>query len=77
MCTTIVQGIPVAADSSLSQDQISQLVSELKQTWTWEGRQVGRIELICAGQMIHLLAYEKPVFQCIPLKYNESKGANQ
>jgi hypothetical protein len=77
VCTIIIQGIPVTADSSLSQEQINQLVSELKQTWTWEGRQVGRIEIICAGPMIHLLAYDPPVFQCIPLKHSESKGANQ
>lgn len=77
MCTTIIQGIPVAADPSLPQEQISQLVSELKQTWTWEGRQVGRVEIICAGQMIHLLTYEKPAFQCIPLSPNETKGGNQ
>ncbi len=77
MCTIIVQGIPVAADCSLPQEQINQLVAELKQTWTWEGRQVGRIEIICAEEMIHLLAYEPPVSQRIPLKDTESKGANK
>lgn len=74
---TIVQGIPVVADSLLSQEQILQLVSELKQTWTWEGRQVGRIEIHCADQMIHLLAYEQPVLQCIPLSFSESEGEDQ
>jgi len=77
VCTTIVQGIPVVADSLLSQEQILQLVSELKQTWTWEGRQVGRIEIRCVGRMIHLLAYEKPVLQCVPLKFSESEGEEQ
>ncbi len=77
MCTIIVQGIPVAADCLLSQEQINQLVTEVKQTWTWEGRQVGRIEIIRAEEMIHLLAYEPPVFQRIPLKDTESKGANK
>jgi hypothetical protein len=74
---TIVQGIPVVADSLLSQQQIFQLVAELKQTWTWEGRQVGRIEIQCADQMIHLLAYEQPVLQCIPLNFSESEGEDQ
>ncbi|MBP2628431.1 MAG: hypothetical protein H6Q68_3142 [Firmicutes bacterium] len=77
MNTTIIQGISVAADPSLSQEQISQLVSELKHTWTWEGRQIGRVEIICAGQMLNLLTYEKPVFKRIPLNYNEAKGENK
>lgn len=77
MSTTIIQGISVAADSSLSKEQINQLVSELKQTWTWEGRQIGRVEIICVGQMLHLLTYEKPTFQCIPLNHSEDKGAIQ
>lgn len=76
MSTMIVQGIPVATDSLLSQQQIHQLVSELKQTWTWEGRKIGRIEMRCAGRMIHLLVYENPVLQCIPLNLSESEGKN-
>jgi hypothetical protein len=75
MHTTIIQGIPVATDPSLLPEQINLIISELKQTWAWEGRQVGRVEIICAGQMIHIVSYEKPILQCIPLDFYEIKGA--
>ncbi|HWR42350.1 hypothetical protein [Sporomusa sp.] len=75
MFTTIVQGIPVATDQSLLPEQINLIIAELKQAWAWEGRQVRRVEIICAGQMIHIESYEKPVLQCIPLDFYEIKGA--
>ncbi|SDF52996.1 hypothetical protein [Sporomusa acidovorans] len=75
MLTTIIQGIPVATDPSLLPEQINLIIAELKQDWAWEGRQVGRVEVVCSGQMIHIVSYEKPVFQCIPLDFYETKGA--
>lgn len=77
MCTTTIQGIPVAADPLLSQEQINHLVSELKKTWSWEGRQVGRIELRYGEDGIHILVYEKPAFRIIPLHNNKIKGVAQ
>ena len=74
MCTTTIQGIPVSADPLLSQEQINHFVGELKKTWSWEGRQLGRIELHYVEHMIHILVYEKPVSQIIPLHNNETKG---
>ena len=67
MCTTIIQGIPVAADPVLPQAQVNRLVNDLKQAWSWEGRQVCRIELSRVGQMIEILAYEKPALQIVAL----------
>lgn len=77
MNTTIIQGISVEADPTLSQEQISQLISELKHTWTWEGRQIGRVEIIRDGQTLNLLTYEKPVLKSVSLNYNEARGANK
>ena len=73
--TAIIQGIPVATDPSLLPEQINLIIAELKQAWAWEGRQVGRVEIVCSEQMIHIVSYEKPVFQCIPLDFYETKGA--
>jgi len=69
-----IQGIPVAADPLLSQEQINHFVSELKKTWSWGGRQLGRIEFHYIDHMIHISIYEKPVSQIIPLHNNETKG---
>ncbi|MDF2904658.1 MAG: hypothetical protein K0S25_2296 [Bacillus sp. (in: firmicutes)] len=41
MCN-IIHGIPVLADSTLSREKINKLVSDLVQTWKWEGRQLGK-----------------------------------
>jgi hypothetical protein len=65
--TTIIQGIPVATDSVLSQKHVKRLVTELKQTLAWEGRKVDRIEIRHDGQLIELLAYEKTALQVVDL----------
>lgn len=75
MVTPIVQGIPVATDPTLLPEQINLIVAELKRDWAWEGRQVGRIELIREGEKIYVVSYEKPVFQCLPLDFYETRGA--
>lgn len=67
MCA-IIQGIPVVADPALPRNTIKQLVCELIQTWKWEGKELGRIELIRDGQLIHVISYEKPMVQLVPLR---------
>lgn len=67
MCN-IIHGIPVAADSTLSRKEINKLVSDIIQTWTWEGRQLGKIELSSDGQLIHIRSYEKPLIKLVPLR---------
>ena len=67
MRTTIIQGIPVATDSALSQKHVKRLVNELKQTLAWEGRKVDRIEIRHDGQLIEVLAYEKTALQVVAL----------
>lgn len=63
-----IAGIPVGADPSLSLEEIKQLVYDIVQAWAWEGRQLGKVELIRAGQWVHICSYEKPVTQLVPVK---------
>ncbi|MDF2524404.1 MAG: hypothetical protein K0R31_2045 [Clostridiales bacterium] len=72
MCN-IIHGIPVLADSTLSREKINKLVSDLVQTWKWEGRQLGKIELINDGKMIHVYSYEKPSIKFVPLRNNTNE----
>jgi hypothetical protein len=62
----IIDGIPVVADPALPREKINKLVTEVTQSWSWEGRQLGRIELISDGQLIHVCSYEKPSVQIFP-----------
>lgn len=66
MCTTI-QGIPVMVDSTLSWEEINKIVAEIIQDWAWEGRNLGKIELLSDGQLIHICSYEKPSVKLVPL----------
>lgn len=67
-----VQGIPVVADPSLSWQEVKEIADELIQTWLWEGKQLGRIELISDGQWVHVCSYEKPSVRLVSLKnYNK------
>lgn len=63
-----IAGIPVRADMSLSREEINKLVYEIIQDSTWEGRPLGRIELIRDKQRIHVCSYEQPVTQLVPIK---------
>lgn len=56
----IIHGVPVVADPALSTEEIDTLVSELVQESAWEGRQLGKIELISNGNLVHICSYEKP-----------------
>ena len=67
MCT-IIQGIPVMVDPTLSWEEINKIVTEIIQDWAWEGRNLGKIELLSDGQLIHICSYEKPSIKLIPLK---------
>ena len=70
---TVIHGIPVVADPALPREKINELVSDLIQTWAWEGRQLGKIELINDGQLILVCSYEKPSIKLVPLKNNKSE----
>lgn len=70
---TIIHGIPVVADPALSREEINRIVYELVQTWAWDGRQLGKIELIRDGQLIHICSYEKPSIKLVPLKNSKSE----
>ncbi|WP_371361783.1 hypothetical protein SRRS_31190 [Sporomusa rhizae] len=63
---SIIQGIPVSVDSPLSQEQISQLVSEMRKAWIWEGRSIGKIEINSIDEMLHVYIYEPPSVKVIP-----------
>lgn len=64
----IIQGVPVAADPALDREKINALALDVIQSWNWEGRELGRIELIRDAQSIHVCAYEKPSIRRIPNK---------
>lgn len=70
---TVIHGIPVMADPALPKEEINELISDLIQTWAWEGRQLGKVELVSDGQLIHVCSYEKPSIQYVPLKRNKSE----
>ncbi len=63
---SIIQGIPVSVDSPLSQEQISQLVSEMRKAWSWEGRSIGKIEISSEDEQIQIYIYEPPSVKVIP-----------
>lgn len=63
-----IHGIPVKTDPSLSWEEIHNLVCEVVQAWTWEGRELGKIELIRDGQLVHVCAYDKPSITLVPVK---------
>ena len=65
MYTTIIQGVPVLADSTLPSDEIYKIAVELIHIWAWEGKPLGKIELICDGNWIHACTYEKPSIKMI------------
>lgn len=67
----IVFGIPVTTDLTL--EETRRIVRDLVQDWAWEGRQLGKVELIRDGQLIHVCSYEKPTVTAISL--NNTKGA--
>lgn len=63
---SMIQGIPVSVDYPLSPNKINQLVSEMRQTWNWEGRCITKIEINCIGEMLHVYIYEPPSVKVIP-----------
>jgi len=67
MCT-IIQGIPVMVDPTLSWEEINKIVTEIIEDWAWEGRNLGKIELLSDGQFVHICSYEKPSVKLVPLK---------
>ena len=68
MSCCIIQGVSVAADYTIPQNKIKGLVCEIIKTWQWEGKELGRIELIRCGQMINVVTFEKPVSQVVPIE---------
>lgn len=71
--STIIHGVPVTADPALTWKEINAIVTELIRAWTWEGRNLGKIELISDGQLVHVCSYEKPAIQLLPLHNKDTK----
>ncbi|WP_094607696.1 hypothetical protein SPSIL_009460 [Sporomusa silvacetica DSM 10669] len=67
MCTSI-HGIPVVTDPSLSREETNKLISDLIQDCAWEGRQLGRVELIRYGEWVHVCSYERPSIKLVSVK---------
>lgn len=62
-----IYGIPIIAGSGLSQSETKKIIGDLVQAWAWEGRQLGKAELISDGQFVPVCSYEKPFVTVIPL----------
>lgn len=45
MYIQIIEGIPVASDTGMPKERLLQIVTDIKETWQWEGRQIGRLEI--------------------------------
>jgi len=63
---TIIQGISVTTDPTLTQEETIKIVSKLIKDWTWEGKKIGKVELIRDGEWIHICSYEQPSIQIVP-----------
>jgi hypothetical protein len=63
-----IHGIPITSDPSLSWEEVSKIVEELVHTWNWEGRKLGKIELIRDGPWIRIYTYKTPLMQLVPAK---------
>lgn len=74
---TIIQGVPVHADPTLSPADIRKIAIDLIQSWAWEGRPLGKIEIIYDKKKIHIITYEKPSTKVIPLEKLHEQGVRQ
>ncbi len=68
MCNMLIHGIPVESDPSLSPEEIHKLVCEVIQTWIWEGRKLGKVEIIRDGQWMQVYSYEQPFIKKVPIR---------
>lgn len=63
---TMIQGISVTTDPTLTKEETIKIVSNLIKDWTWEGKKIGKVELIRDGTWIHVCSYEQPSIQIVP-----------
>jgi len=63
---TIINGIPVTTDPALTPEETNRIVYKLIKDWVWEGKQLGKVELIREGKWIRICSYEQPSIQIIP-----------
>lgn len=70
---TIIHGIPVTADPALSREETDKIISGLIQDWAWEGKQLGKVELIRDGSWIRICSYEQPSILNVPLNNQKRK----
>lgn len=62
-----INSISVEASQSLSQKEVTMLFNEIVRSWNWEGKKLGRLELIRDGQWVHVYSYEKPSIKIVSL----------
>ena len=63
---TIIQGIAVTTDSALPQEETVRIVSKVIKEWDWNGKKLGKIELIRDGEWIRICSYAQPSIQILP-----------
>ena len=71
---TLWEDITVAADRRIARDTVVSLVADIRESWRWEGREVGRIELVQENDReIRVLTYERPVLHRLALVNGNTK----
>lgn len=60
-----ILGIPVTTNARLSQSLIKEIVGGILEDWAWEGKQLGKVELISHGDTIRVCSYEKPIVKVV------------
>lgn len=57
----IIYGVQVNADHKLLEEEIQNIVLEEMRAWTWEGKKLGKVDLIVDGEYINIYSYENPL----------------
>lgn len=63
---TVIQGIAVTADLEMPHEETVRIVSNVIKEWDWDGKKLGKIELIRDGAWIRICSYEQPSIQILP-----------
>ncbi|HWR39571.1 MAG TPA: hypothetical protein VN611_08710 [Patescibacteria group bacterium] len=73
MYTQIIEGIPVEADPQMSPKQLRQICRNIRRAWRWEGRSLGRMEIVRQEDAFFVRIYEAPVIRVYPSQNLEQK----
>ena len=66
MFSQIIEGIPVESNVPLPPEQLLQICRDCTQSRSWEGRRIGRLEIVRQDDSFCVRIYDMPVLQYIP-----------